>query len=270
MVSMPAVSQALADWANGFRQPPQPGFEIVDTARYRLVLQPDFPIPGPNSAAFVRCRPEGADDLIREVSSVFEARRLPLMWVLDPGTEPANFDEFLAARGFMPDALAPESAVMVLPASARFDAPPVEGLELRDGIGDLESFRQVDAVNAEAFGGRFAADDAGYLDQLGRRLRNQQAAGNRMVILATVDGEAAGSAGLSLFPPDGAILNGGAVRPKFRGRGIYRAMVAARIEMARAAGAAGLSVWAGPMSAPILAPLGFEQVGWRRFYRIPS
>jgi GNAT superfamily N-acetyltransferase len=104
-------------------------------------------------------------------------------------------------------------------------------------------------------------------NQLERRRENQFAAGNRRVILATFRGEAAGSSGLSLYPPDGAIINGGAVRAKFRGRGIYRAMVAKRLEMAREAGVAGLLVWGGPMSAPILARMGFEKVGYRRFYR---
>jgi GNAT superfamily N-acetyltransferase len=264
---MPAVSQALVDFANGWRQPPAPGFEVIDTPRYRIVLQPDFPVAGPNSASWVRCRAEEADEVIDEVSSLFRQRDLPLMWVLDPDTEPANFHEFLEARGVLPDPVAPESAVMVLPIEARFDAPRVAGLELRDGLAGMEAFRNVDAVNAESFGGRAPSDDPAYAAQLERRLQNQLAAGNRRVILATIDGEAAGSAGLSLYPPDGAIINGGAVRPKFRGRGIYRAMVAARLEMAREAAVAGLSVWGGPMSAPILARLGFETVGYRRFYR---
>jgi GNAT superfamily N-acetyltransferase len=86
------------------------------------------------------------------------------------------------------------------------------------------------------------------------------------LLLATVDAEPAGAAGLTLFPPAGAILNGGAVRPKFRGRGVYRALVAARLAMAREAGAAGLAVWGGHMSAPILAGFGFVTVGWRKFY----
>ena len=92
------------------------------------------------------------------------------------------------------------------------------------------------------------------------------AAGNRRVILATIDGEPAGSAGLTLYAPAGAIINGGAVRQKFRGRGVYRAMVAARLEIAREAGAPGIAVWGGPMSAPILSKLGFQTVGWRKFY----
>jgi len=36
--------------------------------------------------------------------------------------------------------------------------------------------------------------------------------------------------------------------------------------MAREAKVAGLVVWGGPMSAPILTRLGFQTVGWRRFY----
>jgi len=266
---MPAVSQALAAFANEWRQPPAPGFEIVETPRYRIVLQPDYPIPGPNSASWIRCRPEEAEAVIDEVTALFEARDLPLMWILEPGTEPANFDEFLHARGMEPEPHAPEVAVMVLPIETRFEAPRIEGLEIRDALADAESFRASDAVNAEAFGEReITADDATRAQQE-RRRQNQIAAGNRRVVLATIDGEPAGSAGLSLYPPDAAIINGGAVRSKFRGRGIYRAMVAARLEMARAAGVAGLSVWGGAMSAPILARLGFEKVGWRRFYRAP-
>jgi GNAT superfamily N-acetyltransferase len=101
---------------------------------------------------------------------------------------------------------------------------------------------------------------------LDRRRLNFRATGNRYLLLATVNGEAAGAAGMSVFPPVGAILQGGAVRPKFRGRGIYRALVAARQGIARQAGVDGLTVWGGNMSAPILAGLGFKKVGWRHFY----
>jgi GNAT superfamily N-acetyltransferase len=265
---MPAVSQSLVDFANGWRQPPAPGFEIIETPRYRVVLQPDFPIPGPNNASWVRCRPEEAGQVIDEVTALFRERGLPWMWVLDPGTEPRDFADQLEARGFKPDPAGPQAAVMVLATDSLIDSPDVPGLELRDGLADSASFRAADNVNAEAFMGVSLPDEPGLRAAQERRRVNQIAAGNRRLILALVEGEPAGSAGLSLFPPGGAIINGGAVRPKFRGRGVYRAMVAARQEMARDAGVGGLCVWGGPMSAPILARLGFETVGWRRFYRV--
>jgi GNAT superfamily N-acetyltransferase len=99
-----------------------------------------------------------------------------------------------------------------------------------------------------------------------RRRLNLRAAGHRRLLLATVNGEPAGAGGLGLFPPGGAAITGGSVRPIFRGRGVYRALVAARLEIARDAGVAGLAVWGGDMSRPILARLGFQTVGWRRFY----
>src|SRR5207302_1168594 len=187
---MGAVSQALVDFAKYVRQPAAPGIEVIETPRYRIVLQPDFPIPGPNSVAWVRCRPDEADALIDEVHAQVAPRHVPLMWTLDPETEPADFTDYLEARGIQPDPHGSTAAV---------------------------------------------------------------------------------SAGMTLFPPAGATINGGAVRAKFRGRGIYRAMVAARLEMAREAGVeGGLAVWGGAMSAPILTRLGFETVDERRFYLDPS
>ena len=155
---------------------------------------------------------------------------------------------------------------MVLPIDATVEHQEIAGLDILDALADLETFRSADAVNAEAFKSVLRGDDSEGRAMQERRLLNLRAAGNRHLLLATVDGEPAGSAGLGLFPPAGAILNGGSVRPKFRGRGVYRVLVAARLDIARRAGVAGLAVWGGDMSRPILAGLGFEAVGWRRFY----
>lgn len=257
--AMAAVSQGLIDFANHHRQPAAPGIEVVRTPRFQVTLQPDLPIPGPNSITYVRCRADEADAVIDEARSIVAPHRLPVHWILDPELEPPNFADFLVSRGVNLDS---NVKVMVMPIDARIDAPSVAGLEIRDGLADDESFNAADAVNREAFESSAPFDPAANA----RRRRNQLAAGNRRLILATVGGEPAGSAGLSLFPPAGAIINGGAVRPKFRGLGVYRAMVAARLAMGRDAGVPGLMVWGGHMSAPILERLGFETVGWRKFY----
>ena len=263
-VRMARVS--LIEFANRFRQPPAPGTEIIDTPRYRIVLQPDYPIPGPNSATWIRCRPDEAGGVIAEVQAIFRERGLPCMWILDPDTEPADFAERLAAHGILPEAHAPEVAVMVLPARATLQGRTPDGVEIHDALADLDSFRKADAVNAHAFGDSLRGTTPDEVAAQERRRRNQIEAGNRRFLLATVDGEPAGSSGMTLYPPAGAIINGGAVLQRFRGRGVYRAMVLERLRIAREAGALGLSVWGGPMSKPILERLGFETVGWRRFY----
>jgi len=263
---MRGVSQALIEFANHHRQPPGPGIEIFDKERYRLVLQPDYPIPGPNGVGWIRCSAGEADEIIDEVHAAVAPRHLPIMWVTDPETEPPDFADYLARRGILPEPLAPAVDVMVLPIDADISSRSVEGVEIHDALADAETFRRADAVNAEAFEDPERASHPDQLAMQERRRVNQLEAGNRRMLLVTVEGEPAGSAGLTLHPPHGAIITGGAVRKKFRGRGIYRTMVARRLEIAREAGAAGLSVWGGPMSAPILAKLGFVPVGWRRFY----
>lgn len=55
-------------------------------------------------------------------------------------------------------------------------------------------------------------------------------------------------------------LFGGATLAEHRGRGFYRALVAARARFARARGKRILTVDAGPMSAPILERLGFVRL----------
>lgn len=256
---MAAVSQGLIEFANHHRQPPAPGIEVVRTPRYQVTLQPDLPIPGPNSISYVRCTTVDADEVIDEARAVVKRHPVSVLWTIDPETEPPNFADFLVARGIEFDS---DVRVMVLPIDAEVAAPAVPGLEIRDALADDESFNAADAVNREAFQSRAPVDRAANA----RRRKNQLAADNRRLLLATVDGEPAGTGGLSLYPPAGAIINGGAVRSKFRGRGVYRALVAKRLTMARDAGLPGLMVWGGHMSAPILEQLGFETVSWRRFY----
>lgn len=67
-----------------------------------------------------------------------------------------------------------------------------------------------------------------------------------------------GAAGINLF--------GGAVLPRARGRGVYRALTLARWEEAVERGTPALTVQAGRMSLPVLAKLGFTKVGEARMY----
>lgn len=261
---MAAVS--LIEFAKNRRPEPAPGVEVIVTPRYHITLIPDFPLPGPNNVSWIRCRAEEADDVIREARAMITPRNLAVSWILDPGTEPPDFATRLAAHGVLPDPHGEEATVMVLPAESRLEMPDIPGLVIHDALESFDLFRSADDVAAEAFTGIPFGENVEPDGVVARRLANERASGNRRRLLATIDGVPAGSGYVTVFAPRGAMINGGAVRPRFRGLGIYRALLAARLEMARREGAAGLAVWGGSMSAPILARCGFQAVSWRRFY----
>lgn len=82
---------------------------------------------------------------------------------------------------------------------------------------------------------------------------------DNVVYLAFLGGEPVARASAS-FSEHGVTLFGGATLPDARGRGAYRALVAARWEDAVRRGTPLLVTQAGAMSRPILARLGFREV----------
>ena len=238
----------------------------MDSPRRVIQVIPDFPIPGPNNVSRIRCGVDDIASLVEEAREVFGSRGLRFTWILDPDVEPADLRDRLRAFGVRPDPHGEQAAAMILPAGAPLKEQRIDGLEIRDALESYESFQNAEWTADEAFG-EVPFGSPSFLDEgRPRRFEHNRANPNMRRLLATIDGEPAGSASLALAAPEGAILNGGAVRPGFRGRGIYRAMVAARMRMIRDAGAAGAVVWAGDMSRPILETLGFQTVGWRKFY----
>ena len=77
--------------------------------------------------------------------------------------------------------------------------------------------------------------------------------------LAFVDGVPV-AAGYASYTPLGLLLFGGATLPSARGRGAYRALVAARAREARTGARRSSSRTPGKMSRPILERLGFTPV----------
>jgi predicted GNAT family acetyltransferase len=80
---------------------------------------------------------------------------------------------------------------------------------------------------------------------------------NNVVYLAYIDGKPVARAS-GAFGEHGVTLFGGATLPEARGRGAYRALVAARWQDAVARGTPLLVTQAGKMSRPILERLGFR------------
>ncbi len=245
------VELALRPWGR-----PLVGVERHANPERLVELQPSFPIPGPNHVCLVRCAPGRVDALVDEVRRLFAVRGLPCMWILDPGAEPADLPDRLTERGIVRSGLAD---VMVLPSSAAVE-PGDTAVEVVDALSDEAAFWDAEAVQAAAF------DDGGPFPGQHERYEEACADPSRRLFLALIDGVPAG-AGWATIRDEGVLINGGAVDPRFRGRGVYRALVAARHRLAREVGAAGLGVQARPdTSAPILTWFGFRTVGGWRFH----
>src|SRR5205085_5270908 len=127
--------------------------------------------------------------------------------------------------------------------------PPVPeqgDVEVRRVVTDDE-FYEAERIAAIAFGGPPPARCS------------YQADADNAIYLAYADGQPVARASAA-FGERGATLFGGSTLPEARGRGAYRALVAARWEDAVARGTPVLVTQAGPMSRPILGRLGFREL----------
>ncbi len=144
--------------------------------------------------------------------------------------------------------LEPEDEETVVVAEAASIPPPPEDVELRE---ETKAFVEL----AERIFGR--SHGSGIPT-------------HSIAVVAYVDGEAVSGGRVDLDPGvEFAGLFGGVTLPEFRGRGLYRATVARRAELAREAGYRWLYVDALPTSRPILERLGFVRLTSTTPYVIP-
>jgi GNAT superfamily N-acetyltransferase len=132
---------------------------------------------------------------------------------------------------------------------------------------DFATARDGSAVGITGFGGTMPPEER-IRDNAARDARSVPAGDGGMVV-AYVDGVAAGSGGVTLA--DGvARLWGGAVRPAARGQGVYRHVLATRLRYAAAHGAT-MALVRGrtDTSGPILRRAGFTAFGHETLYRVP-
>jgi GNAT superfamily N-acetyltransferase len=143
--------------------------------------------------------------------------------------------------------LEPENEETLVVAEAASIEPPPDDVDLRLAREDF------DEIAARVFGLRYGLP------------------GKAVAVVAYVDGEPV-SGGRVDFEEgvDFAGLYGGVTLPEFRGRGLYRATVAKRAELARERGYRWLYSDALPTSRPILERLGFVPLTTTTPFIIPA
>jgi GNAT superfamily N-acetyltransferase len=191
-----------------------------------------------------------ADAAIAEQVRYFAGLGLEFEWKLYGHDLPVDLGKRLRAAGFTPE---PEETLMVAEvADLTLDVEAPEGIRVLP-VTDQAGVDLVADVHEKAFG----TD--------GTRLRHQllaQLTGDRdnvVAVVALAGDEPVSAARMELVPGTrfAGLWGGGIVEP-WRGRGIYRALVAHRARVAAARGYRYLQVDALPTSRPILARLGFH------------
>lgn len=201
--------------------------------------------PAWNVAQRFRFTADELDEVRAEIHERLRARgRTACSWEVGSHATPDDLVERLLACGLVDDEPTPLAVGMVL------TEPPAEA------PADVE-VRRVE-TSEEAFAAeRIAATAFGMLPPVAPKPFRPDP--RNVVYLAYVDGEPVARASAS-FGEHGVTLFGGSTLPEARGRGAYRALVAARWHDAVARGTPLVVTQAGPMSRPILARLGFREV----------
>ena len=196
--------------------------------------------------------PAEVDAAIAEEVARFGSRGTPWEWKWHAYDEPADLPERLVGAGL---ARGEDEALMVAElADLDLDVHPPAGVRL-EPVTDRAGIDRLVAVHEAVFGG----DHSG----IGRHVASGLAADPptcaAVVALSGDEPISSGRVELHHGTPFASLWGGGTV-PAWRGRGVFRALVAQRATVAADLGFRYLQVDASPDSRPILERLGFVQL----------
>jgi GNAT superfamily N-acetyltransferase len=253
---MPEVPSAVAELCEDpqSNSPPWHGTELIRSEQFDVWLGPRI-YPGLSVVMRLRAGDADAGQIVDQARTTLRERgRTRAIWMIGSSATPSDLSDRLLALGLTED-IDPVLGGLVLsrePDRADDRSIEVVRADRRDQYHDF--FR----IQREAFGDDRSSPEGGeaFVDELFDAERDSD---HVTTYLAYVDGEPVATA-RSTFAEHGVVLNGGSTLERARGRGVYRALVAARWDDAVARGTPFLTTLARPMSYPILKRVGFEDV----------
>ncbi|MFS8101955.1 GNAT family N-acetyltransferase [Lentzea alba] len=189
------------------------------------------------------------DEVIARQRDFFAERGQAVEWKTWVHDQPKDLPDRLTAAGFVAEAT---ETVLIGLAEEMTSPVHLDGVVLRETKEEADMHRLA-ATATEVFG-----RDCGWLaDQLIEKKDDP----NTVAVIAEADGQVVSSARLEIVPGTafGGLWGGGTLK-EWRGKGIYRALVAHRARVALERGVRYLQVDASEDSRPILERLGFVAV----------
>lgn len=206
-----------------------------------------------NAPPDLELRGRELDELIARQRDYFAARGEAVEWKVRGHDAPEDLTDRLRAAGFVPE---PQETVLVAPVADL----AVERPELPDGVtlrrvGADADIHRIGALQTAVWG----QDMSWLAEHLLARLAT--APDDLAVYVAEAGGDMVSAAWLSFRPgTEFAGLLGGSTLEEWRGKGVYRALVATRAALAAARGVTYLHLDASADSSRVLRRLGFRAV----------
>lgn len=233
-----------------------PDAEVIERPGLSLLRTPSFRGGGFNEVVHTDLAADEADAVIDETIAAYHRLGIRFRWRVDPGSRPSDLGERLAARGLRRSPT--RGMVVACDRAPSIDPPPDPSLRTtRVDLTSVDAFTEVSARG-------WAMDPAPLLD-IHRRIVGDPES-RSVLFLTTCGGVPAGAAGAELRERS-IFLMGAVVLPEFRGQGVYRALLGARL---RAGLERGLTLAVThaleTTSAPILGRLGFTTAARFAYY----
>lgn len=230
--------------------------EVREREGWFQIITPSTARGGLNEVSRSILRDDEADAVIDAVLAEYRGRGIRFRWRIDDTSRPLDLAARLERRG-----LVAHDGVGVARSTGAALPPAAAGITVEEvGAERIDDFTR---VMAEGWEVPFAQLD-GY-----HRLALEDPARGQRFFVARQGGEVAGGAGMFVLAHS-VMLQGAVVLPRFRRRGLYAAMVGARMADAAALGRTlAISHARGDTSAPILSRLGFTTVAHFRSFSDP-
>ncbi|MFG3294252.1 GNAT family N-acetyltransferase [Streptomyces sp. NPDC048179] len=242
--------EVLARYDRDIREGARPDGPGARVERVGAVVRQTAEAEGWNGVLWSGLDETTADRAIAEQIDFFRRLGHEFEWKLYGHDLPGDLGARLVAAGFRPE---PEEALMVAEvAGLGLDAELPEGVRVVPAV-DAAGVDLVVDVHEKAFG----TDGSRLRHRLLAQLAEQP--DNVVAVVALAGDEPVSAARMELVPGTRfAGLWGGGTVEGWRGRGVYRALVAHRARVAADHGYRYLQVDASAMSRPILERLGFH------------
>jgi GNAT superfamily N-acetyltransferase len=215
---------------------------------------------GWNAVVWSDLTADDADEAIHAQIRRFDAVSPDWEWKYYSYDQPADLPRRLISAGLIPDEA--EALLVADIADLVLDTPPPAGVELVP-VRDAAEAAALVRVHDQVFGGDHAVIGTAIMAGLRMEPHPVEA------VLAVAEGVPI-SAGRVEFPENRefATIWGGGTLPAWRGRGVFRSVVAYRARLAKERGYRYLQVDASPDSRPILKRLGFAELAMTTPFRL--